>query len=222
MKTLLRDLTAGRVARPEQTPRLPHRVALVNANPSDSHGATRLIIDDFAEAFEVYARLGAAPGSRVPQLTGFTWNGARAFDPRDLTAFDAVILGYQLHSDGLPSHAVELLDTIEETRALRSDSLLYAIADTEHYEPRSIEHSFRLLDGFCKRNGIRWSGGLAAGANNLIPNIAGSPRMGFLRRRLSEATDKLILAVRCGTDAGTIEARCPLPRFVYKFVTGSR
>ena len=195
---------------------LPHRIALVNASPRGGRATTKLILDDFSEALQAYERLDANPYASIPQLAFFTWNRPNAFDPRDLSAFGTIVLGYPLYYDSLPSHAIELLDNLIASRAPSSNTRLYAVANMGFYEPSQIAPSFHLLENCCARAGIQWHGGLAVGGGGMVSAVADTPRMGIMRRHLSETTDKLILAVRCGTDAGTIESRCPIPRFAYK------
>ncbi len=63
------------------------------------------------------------------------------------------------------------------------------------------------LEKQCSEAGLLWCGGMVVpGAANL-PRVWGKPRMGWARRRVSEVTDELLLAIRCGEPAGTIVVR---------------
>lgn len=201
---------------------LPKRIALINASPRGKHATTELILNDFEDAFNVYACHGASRDSIIPTLSRFIWDQADAFDPHDPTDVDTIVLGYPLYCDSLPSHVIELLDEWSDRRALAPTTRLYAIANMGLYEPSQILPSFRMLEHACIHMNLVWCGGVAAGAGGMIPALAGTPRMGIMRRNLSEAIDKLILAVRCGTDAGTIEARAAIPRFAYALAAESQ
>lgn len=203
-------------------PALPRRIALIDASPRDTDESISLILDDFAEAFEVYARLDADANTVVPQISRITWDNADAVDSHNLSAFDTIVLGFRTHGDNRPTHFTALLKSLASHQDLMPEARLYAIAATDLYEPKAALPSSDELEDLCARAGISWCGGLAVGASDMIPAVAHTPRMGFLRRRLSEATDDLILAIRCGTTAGVIEATPPIPRFVYQAMTNSR
>lgn len=188
-------------------PILPRRIALIDTGDGD-RSATSLILDDFEEAFRAYAHHDSGPGCRIPKIARVSSDRLSALDELS----DTVVLGYAVGDGTLPVEALELISTLAE------GTRLYAIAADGRYGRDGADNPFGALEHLCARSGVSWRGGLVANASEMIPACAGMPRMGMARRRLSEATDKLILAVRCGIDAGLIEARAPIPRFVYSLI----
>lgn len=191
-------------ASPEPTRALPRRVALVNASPRGSRATTAHLLADLAEALPVYARLADVAG---PELV-------RAAAPTELASCDAVVLGYPLYVDALPSGMVDLL--VRARDELGPGTRVYALANMGFYEPEQTAPSFSVIENFCAAAGAHWSGGVAVGAGGMVLPVAGTPRMGMMRRSVSEAVDRLIMAVLGGTGAGVIEARPPIPRFAYR------
>ena len=193
-------------------PTLPRHIALVNADGDSCSSAIAFILDDFEEAFNVYARHDTDPDTCAPDITRLDANRAKGAGTRALPSFDTVILGYAACESDLPSRIANQLHDLS-TPGTR----LYAIETAEDHDPEFAASSFKSLKTFCSEYRLSWCGGLAVGASDMIPAVASAPRMGMMRRRLSEATDKLILAVRCGTDAGTITVPAPVPQLVYQF-----
>ena len=207
------------------TPRLARRIVIVNADPATENSAMTILLADFVDALNAYARFDADPTDGlpgiIPEVKVITWNRSDAFDPKLLSGFDTMVLGYHLHSDSLPSHLTDLLDALLADGTLASGTRLYAIASLESREPQRARISFDALSNSCLHAGLTWRGGLAVGDSGMVRAAVRSPRMGYLRRPVSEAIDRLILAVRCGTDAGVIEARQPLPRLVCELVANT-
>lgn len=182
----------------------PRRVALVCASPRGERSATAHLLADLAEALPVYARMA---GVAAPELVD-------ARGAKGLRGGDAVVLGYPLYVDALPSGLVGLLERARGE--LRPGARVYALCNMGFYEPEQIVPSFLVLENFCAAAGARWMGGVAVGAGGMVLPTARSPRMGMMRRWVSEAVDQLIMAVLAGTGAGVIEARPPLPRAAYR------
>ena len=191
---------------------LPPRVALVNASPRASRSATARLLGDLAEALPVYARMA---GVDAPELVCAT-----ARDAGLPAGCDAVVLGYPLYVDALPSGLVDLL--VRARGELAPGTRVYALANMGFYEAEQVSPSFSVIEGFCAEAGLCWSGGVAVGAGGMVLPVARTPRMGMMRRGVSEAVDQLVTALLAGADAGAIEARPPVPRFAYKLAAAAQ
>lgn len=206
-----KDSSAQREKTGFAVPALPRQIALIDASDS-KETKTTFVLDDFEEAFNVYARHDADPGMLAPEIFRFDMAGMDEHDKRKLSHFDTLVIGC-----ALGGRSIERLQGF-----LAQGTRLYAIAVSDDYKVGHVVLSLTSLKDTCSEQGLSWYGGLAVGADNLIPYMRGKPRMGMLRRRLSEATDKLILAVRCGTDAGTITVPAPIPHFIYHLIAAQR
>lgn len=182
----------------------PRRVALLNASPRGRRSTTAHLLADFSEALPIYARMS---GVDAPELVSAT--GAEG-----LAGCDAVVLGYPLYVDALPSGLVETLARARDE--LAPGSGVYALCNMGFYEPEQIAPSFWVIENFCAAAGARWQGGLAVGGGGMVVAVAGSPRMGMMRRSVSEGVDRLVTAVLAGTSAGVVEARPAIPRWAYR------
>lgn len=202
---------------PSRAGALPRRVALVSASPRGNGSATAHLLGDLAEALGVYARMASMD---APELVDVSCPRAGAAGAEELAGCDTVLLGYPLYVDALPSGLVDLLVRWQES--IVPGTRVYALANMGFYEPEQILPSFSVIENFCAAAGARWMGGVAVGGGGMTLATAGTPRMGMLRRPVSEAVDRLIAAIRSGTAAGEDLVRPAVPRAVYRLAAEAR
>ena len=173
--------------------------------------AAGFLLDDFAEAFTVYARLSAAahgdPTASVPALQRISLPDMSASTQGGLDEtdrFDAVVIGFAAEYPHAPniSHMV-----VPGTRVYAMCVLAKAAAGDD-VERRGIDGALGTLAHACRQDDLAWSGCLAVTGADLLPRLTRSPRMGMFRRPVSEAVDRLILSVRTGSPFAS-EAVCP-------------
>lgn len=143
-------------------------VALVDA---DGGAAASALLSDAEAALPVYARLA---GIEAPGLV-------RALPGGDVGGCDTVLLaltakGAMARTDGLPRGVC-----------------VYALVCTA--EDRPATDDLARLERECGERGLAWMGGLLIGDAGLLPQMARRPRMGWARRRVSEAVDQLLIAL---------------------------
>ena len=159
------------------------RVAL-SAHATQGDTALECLLSDAAEAIDVYARLA---GVESPELV-------RTSCGRDLAGCPAVLLALWLGERG---HATE-----EAPLAYAEPGAsVYALIAVDG-EPGIAAHAVAELEDACAVRGLVWRGCVAVGDAALLPKVARQPRMGWARRRVSEAVDGLLLALLAKTDAG--------------------
>ena len=158
--------------------RRPHRVGLVCLDAGEK-GAARLLLDDLAAATVAYERrTGMGDGAiELLELAGGSAAGVNAL---------VVALGRGAPLCDLPRDA-------------RPKTPVYALL--------TCDSGAAGLEAWCRENGLAWSGSLVVGDARLLPATWSSPRLGWLRRPVSEAVDALVLALRTGSDAGLIRVR---------------
>ncbi len=149
-------------------------VALVGA---DGNAATSTLLADAAEALPVYARLSDVA---APELV-------RAATGADVARCDTVLLALTL---GPSAPSVEELPLSYAPAGARVYALLCVDDD-----PEVATHALAALEERCGERGLAWMGGLVVGDAGLLPQMARRPRMGWARRRISEAVDQLLIAL---------------------------
>lgn len=221
---------------------VPRRIALVDAttpeqNADDEAGGVEAtvepLLEDFARAYAVYDGLAHTEGTRMERLPLPRQGAERA--ALDLSAFDALVLGIAL----LEKPQVTCIDRIIHAiggASPRPGIPIYAIASLACADPSRDSSELDILRSRCRQAGLSWGGAVAIGGGDLLAGrLERSPRMGLLRRPASEAVDQLIAIMRsgitvteaarlpgfgldqaCARERGIIEARCPVPRFIYE------
>ena len=178
------------------------RVAVVDGSGGCSQ-AVGLVCRDLAATLGAYARLAEV---EVPEVVG---EGDRA---------DAVLLVVDADEgvrevSGQPSYSSVLE---EGTPSLWAP--LYAIVLARDWDGAAAERALEDLRRSCEKFGRRWMGGLAVGGSALVVRTARSPRMGWPRRRLSEAADRVVIALLSGEAAGIELVRPPMPHWAWRLV----
>lgn len=161
----------------------PVRVALATLATQED-AALECLLADATEATAVYAQLA---GVECPELV-------RAHCGRDLAGCSAVLLDLRLGERG---HATE------ETPLAYAEpgAGVYAIIAVDG-EPGIAAHAVTELEDACDARGLVWRGCVTVGDAALLPRVARQPRMGWARRRISEAVDGLLVALLAKADAG--------------------
>lgn len=139
---------------------------------------------DLQDAIAAYARLS---GTSLPRPVNLgTGDG--------VSAVDGIVLAVEDALDNEETAAVEqVFDCLEgmETR-------IYVIAQAAYGSAEQAHVAVGRLREACEYRGLSWCGGVIVCTGAGIAALRRSPRMGLLRRSLSEAIDKLVGAVRMG------------------------
>lgn len=171
----------------EVRPRLPKRIALIAVG--ETHALPSLIANDFEDALGAYSEIG---GTRPPAIS-HSLEG----DP----AIDAVVIIFT-------SSDVRLAENLLAN--LESKCLVYALASDNAGDAENALRALDALKDACNEQGLSWMGGLVVPCRAWYEAHMGKPRMGGARRSLSEATDDVVLALRCGNYAGVSVVKAPL------------
>lgn len=158
--------------------RRPHRVGLVCLDAGEKDAA-RLLLDDLAAATDAYERR-AGMGDDAIELLELAGGSAAGVDAL------VVALGRGVPLCDLPRDA-------------RPGTSVYALL--------TCDSDAAGLEAWCRENGLAWSGALVAEGARALSATWSSPRLGWLRRPVSESVDALVLALRTGSDAGVVRVR---------------
>lgn len=196
----------------------PRLIACVDVAP-DGEGLSTALCADFIDALAAYEcisaqRFGEAETHLpVMQLTGDA--------QLDLSRATDLVLIAVLPADGREGHAsgevpgtgsVDVLAAFlrSHASARARNARVYAIAVAAGRDEAPAQQALECCADACSRVGLAWSGGVAAdGGKQLVRRIHG-PRLGFWRRPLSQATDRLILALRLACSMGALDERTAL------------
>lgn len=185
----------------------------------------RFVLSDLAEAYTVYTRMGAVDGS-APEVDSELPPACHLLEIRDgyqggagagsapasaghSEPFDALVVALALDLPDPDAPIAALSSALDHLGSgLLSGFPVYALLLTPSAQPGSLDHLSPALSSTCQAHGLSWNGALVIADAAILPALARSPRMGMFRRPVSEAIDRLILALRTGS-ASADEVACP-------------
>lgn len=139
---------------------------------------------DLQDAIAAYARLS---GTVFPRPVDLKADDANA-------AVDGIVLAAKDMADDESLTAIErALDRFGGT-----GTRVYVVIQATCESPEPAHEVVKRLRKACERHNQLWCGGVVICAGSGFAALRHSPRMGLLRRPFSEATDKLVGAVRMG------------------------
>lgn len=175
------------------------QIALTCTHSEDTHGALHWLLSDFVEAMLAYSQLAAQTikGSQmpIPEMRVFNWIGeppAHTTDTPTLQTCDCLVIGCNYH-DTFNTAMQHLLSCFEQ---LPSQAGIYGICSVEGPDPTLATPSLAALAQAAQAH---WMGGVAVSGAELTSFLSHQPRMGILRRPISETLDTCIAAVRTHT-----------------------
>lgn len=166
---------------PDSSQQPARKIALVDASGT---APTSALVADAAEALPVYAWLAK---TEEPEIVTVRCG-------EDLAGSDTVLLVLELGSNA------PRVDELPLNYA-PSGARVYALICAEG-DPDVASHTLAALAERCEERGLAWMGGLVIGDAGLLPGMARHPRMGWARRRVSEALDQLLIALLAAEPAG--------------------
>lgn len=137
-------------------------------------------------------------------------------DLEKIPGCDALVIGFGLFVNGIPSHLLTILEGLEGfLKARPGKTLVYGISNNGFYEGRHNGIALDMLHHWCTRSGLAWGGALGIGSGEMYGVLRALP-LGLgpkwnLRRVLKNLAR---LITRGGTmENYFFEPNCP--RFFY-------
>ena len=162
-------------------PKTLHNIAFVSIPESAD---LEFLLWDLQDAIAAYARLS---GTALPRPVDLKANDTD-------TAADGIVIAVEnMPDDESMSVAQRALDRFGDT-----GTRVYVVVQATCGRTEGARMLVECLRQACKLRKLTWCGGVVVCADSGIAALRHSPRMGLLRRPLSEAMDKLVGAVRMG------------------------
>lgn len=134
----------------------------------------------------------------------------------ELAKTDVWVFSYPLYVDGIPGHLLSCLVQLEEARINNPQIHVYGIVNCGFYEGIQAEYALKLLQNWCLKAGVIWSGGIGVGGGG---GLAMMPEMkpGYgpkapIDKSIAELAD-VILKKQVREN---IYVSVAFPRFLYK------
>ena len=126
---------------------------------------------------------------------------------------NAIVIAFPLYVDGIPSHLLRLLLSVEKSLAGDAPgSKLYVIVNNGFYEARQNQLALDMMRIFCDKAGLEWGQGIGIGGGGMILAIPPDSR---LMKNAYLALGVLAQNILSGQSAGDILSDPNIPRFLY-------
>ena len=188
---------------------------------------TRFVLSDLAEAYSALHEDGRRGRAVRPEVDSELPPACHLLEIRDgyqggagagsapasaghSEPFDALVVALALDLPDSDAPIAALSSTLDHLGSgLLSGSPVYAPSLNPIRPARlALDHLSPALSSTCQAHGLSWNGALVIADAAILPALARSPRMGMFRRPVSEAIDRLILALRTGSTSAD-EVVCP-------------
>ena len=181
------------------------KIFLMNGSPKAHAGASSRLLE-FLEhklgAGHTYVRCISASTKPQEILEG-------------MSGCEAIVVAFPLYVDGVPSHLLRLLASIESSVAgAAPGSKFYAVVNNGYFEARQNQPALDILRNFCDRAGLVWGQGVGIGGGGMIVN---TKEGSSLIKSLDKALDALAQNIRSGRSSGDLLPDPDVPRFMYMF-----
>ena len=183
------------------------RIALINGSPKAKNSTSGTLLED------VKKHLG-----ENAEVSDFKFSSPAISKEviQALLKTDILVFSFPLYVDGIPGHLLSCLTQLEEALINNPAIHVYGIVNCGFYEGRQAEFALKLLQNWCIKTGVVWSGGVGVGGGGglaLMPKM--EPGIGPkapIDKALTALSDT-ILKKQITENVFTTVA---LPRFLYK------
>lgn len=154
------------------------KIALLNGSPKAKNSSSEILLTDLKRCLSEQAEIieTSLRHTTIPEET-----------IKDLQNADAWVISCPLYVDGVPGHLLSCLAALEqynrekykqenETSKQRSIHV-YGIVNCGFYEGIQAETALEILENWCAKAGLVWSGGIGVGGGGALA-MMNSPKPG--------------------------------------------
>lgn len=155
------------------------------------------------------------------EITYFNMN-KRPLTPEqysELCRMDTLIIAFPLYVDGIPSHLLRMLVTLEAyMRAEREKEIyVYAILNNGFFEGQQNHIALEIIKNWCIRSGLHFGQGLGQGAGEMMDFIEKIPLGQGPLKNLGRAMENLANNIHSRTTDESKLFSPNFPRFAWRF-----
>lgn len=183
------------------------KIALLNGSPKKKESASRTLLSDLKTFF--------------PEETECVEIGlhSRNFPEKELELLfqaDAWVFSFPLYVDGIPSHLLSILCSLEEHYANHPEISVYGIVNCGFYEGIQADFALQILRNWCTKAGYTWAGGVGVGGGGALPMLSEVKPGTGPKASIDKTLQVLADTIQNRKQAENRYISVGLPRFLYK------
>ncbi len=183
------------------------KIALLCGSPKPKESASQVLLQILKSHFSTDAEV-----VEIPVHTKVLPENAVA----QLDRADAWVFSFPLYVDGIPSHLLSVLCKLESHPANAPERRVYGIVNCGFYEGVQAELALELLQHWCQKAGVIWSGGVGIGGGGAVSMLSGLKPGTGPRAPIDKAIKTFAAQIQNRAQTENCYVCVNMPRFVYK------
>ncbi|MDE6618981.1 MAG: NAD(P)H-dependent oxidoreductase [Lachnospiraceae bacterium] len=191
------------------------KIALINGSPKVNNSASGILLADLKRNL---AKAKSNHHSVKTQIKEISLHNPIVSQESfaALESAEAWVFACPLYVDGLPAHLLSCLIQLAETDWQDHQIQIYGIVNCGFYEGIQAEFALDILQNWCLKTGLLWSGGIGVGGGGALGQLPtlenGHGPKAPVEKALRTMAEKII---QCETQENNYVS-IAFPRFLYK------
>ena len=103
---------------------------------------------------------------------------------------DALIFGFPLYVDSIPSHLLDTIVKFEEEKIINSKTKIYCIVNNGFFEGKQNQLAILQMKNWCQKTGAEWGQGIGIGAGEVLSYVEKVPLGKGLLKNLGKVLEQ--------------------------------
>ncbi|WP_028042473.1 hypothetical protein [Candidatus Stoquefichus massiliensis] len=144
------------------------RIAFIDGSPKIKQSTSGILLEDIKSSI-----------SQQAECIDITMHKQKLSDIQleQLKSVDVFVISCPLYVDGIPGHLLSCLGQLEETFKNQLQINVYGIVNCGFYEGQQARYALNILENWCIKTGLIWSGGIGIGGGGGISQMPNGPRV---------------------------------------------
>lgn len=185
------------------------KIALINGSPKVKESASDCVLQGLISYLGKEHNIIA---------THFKSHELKVEQMEILSECDVLVFAFPLYVDGIPSHLLHCLMSLQEylLGAGKKEIMVYALVNCGFYEGKQNALAIEMMQHWCKRSSLKWGQGVGIGAGGMLLSLKNVPPGHGPNKNLGNTFETLSANILKSAEGKTVYMNTNFPRFAYK------